>query len=242
MPVFTGMIIIIWISQNSDLFLEENTLCVIDTSVKQKYSVIVLIFLPWNKSSSKMILFFAGWLVVGGAVFSFLLLFCVSSEIASVHLLMQNVQKRQRIRRSRPQLVQRANGAGSCFWSARCLPSVRCLGPALLSKQGMGETARHPAMPRLFGWGGGYCMEMGFWIRFQEAQWYQQRLIQQEKWFLTFWFFCGVGVLLHHGKKRLSPFRGENCGWLTEQRVSSLEWGRLITYVQKPESHLLLWG
>lgn len=154
MPVFTGMIIIIWISQNSDLFLEEKTLCVIDTSVKQKYSVIVLTFLPWNKSSSKMILFFAGWLVVGGAVFSFLLLFCVSSEIASVHLLMQNVQKRQRIRRSRPQLVQRANGAGSCLWSARCLPSVRCLGPALLSKQGMGETARHPAMPRLFGWGG----------------------------------------------------------------------------------------
>lgn len=98
-----------------------------------------------------MILFFAGWLVVGGAVFSFLLLFC---EIASVHLLMQNVQKRQRIRRSRPQLVQRANGAGSCLWSARCLSSVRCLGPALLSKQGMGETARHPAMPRLFGWGG----------------------------------------------------------------------------------------
>lgn len=31
-----------------------------------------------------MISFFAGWLVVGGAVFSFLLLFCVSSEIASV--------------------------------------------------------------------------------------------------------------------------------------------------------------
>lgn len=216
MPVFTGMIIIIWISQNSDLFLEEKTLCVIDTSVKQKYSVIVLTFLPWNKSSSKMILFFAGWLVVGGAVFSFLLLFCVSSEIASVHLLMQNVQKRQRIRRSGPQLVQRANGAGSCLWSARCLPSVR--------------------------WGGGYCMEMGFWMRFQEAQRYQQRLIQQEKWFLTFWFLCGVGVLLHHGKKRLSPFRGENCGWLTEQRVSSLEWGRLITYVQKPESYLLLWG
>lgn len=62
-------------------------------------------------------------------------------------------------------------------------------------------------------------------------------------WFLTLWFLCGIVVLFQVWKKQVFTLGGEYLGWITEQRVSSLEWGRLIPYLKKkPESHPLLWA
>lgn len=49
----------------------------------------------------------------------------------------------------------------------------------------------------------------------------------------TLWFLCGVVLLFQVWKKQVFILGGEYFGWLTEQRVNSLEWGRLIPYLKK---------
>lgn len=128
-----------------------------------------------------MIWFFDGWLVVCSAVFSFLLLFCVSSDRFSVHLLMQKVQKRQRIRRSR-----RHSAARGCSRYRACTVYRLYDVWGWLSSQKK-EWERQRGIQQCC-----VCLHEGViawrWdpdqtnpIRFQEGQRYQQRLIQEKK-------------------------------------------------------------
>lgn len=119
----------------------------------------------------------------------------------------------------------------------------------LVSKQGMGKTARLRAILRLFG-GGGPAVTVWRWDSEQANPPVRDQVLGKLSGTSRGWFSKKnpSGSSVESGcsstAERRDCFQWEAriWGWLTEQRVSSPEWGRLLTYVQKPESHPGWWG
>lgn len=187
--------------------------------------------------------------MVCSAVGSFLLLFRVSSEIASVWTCS--------CRTCRNAKESGAPDLKECSALMEQLAVYGACAVYRLCEVWLGPLAPNKAWERVgVGGGGGGWMYRDeivtkeihlWWIRFQEAQQYQQRLSHQKKQKKShdFWTYgFSVESACYSTTERSDCFHLEAriLGDSQRQRVSSLEWGRLITYVQKPESHLLLWG